>query len=143
MAASGAPASLSKLPGCGFASVVWKLYPVLQSQKLTLPLSPPETRTLSRFTDIALMIALWPEKFVRNSPRGNFHFCTIAEAANSQYATEPYLEKVQKVPNCQEGQRDEEDEEVKVKKGEKDETTKSKKDKRGREGRRKDQPSRV
>lgn len=55
---------------------LWKLYPVRQSHKNIVPLSPPLTNTPSGFTAMQLTIALWPERFCINFPSGHFH-CLI------------------------------------------------------------------
>ena len=46
------PASASSEPGCAIESSYWNLWPVFQSQKPTLPLSPPEKSTLSWLTEM-------------------------------------------------------------------------------------------
>jgi len=100
------PASESSDPGCTGAWALWKLYPVLQSQKCKVPLSAPETKTPSELAAKQLTMALWPVRFYLhklfnqnifrtailkykqftwiNSPPGHFHCLMLSVKSNQK-----------------------------------------------------------
>ena len=77
------PASESRDPGCTIVCAFWKLYPVLQSQKKRLPLSPPLTSTPSGFTAMQLIIPVCPVMFCMKFPSGNFHILMTSGEADA------------------------------------------------------------
>lgn len=77
------PASASSEPGCGISSMFWNAVPVFQSQSVSEPLSPPEKKTPSEFTESVLMIALCPLKLKTNMPSGHFHFLMLLPPADA------------------------------------------------------------
>ena len=83
------PASASRDPGCGMSSMFWNAVPVSQSHSVREPLSPPEKKTPSEFTESVLMIALCPLKLKTNMPSGHFHFLMLflpADALAKEYS---------------------------------------------------------